>query len=509
MPTFELSGPDGGTYQIDAPDENAALSAFQTHMGGAPKPAADSRPSSSMSGVAKSLGSGLAEGVIGLAGLPGDLYHMGLRALGDNLTPESRFGSDSIKKSVEGYTGEFYKPQGTAEELANKVGIFAPSVMGGPETMAAKVATRVAAPAVASEIGGKVAGPYGEVAGALTGAAGATAAANKFRAMGAARNAGAAQPTIEEMKAASRAGYQSPEVAAVQIRPQAVDTLATAIENDLVSSGFRQRGQANVFDIVDELKNAPGAVGVADLDSARKALGVIAKEKDAVGAPTANAVAAQKAVRHIDDFLPNLNQADLLAGDAQRANSILGEARQNWGAAKRAEQVKTTLANAELSAAAANSGQNIQNSIRQAFKPLLRNNGAKAVGYSDEELKALNRVVRGDALGGAARFAGNLLGGGGGLGMLASGAVGYEAGGPAGAIAAGLAGKGFKAVGNSATYRAVRDLDRLIRSRSPLALSVAQSLPPQVVALLPRQSAAMLAALSAQPVLQQPAYNQR
>ena len=70
-----------------------------------------------MSGVAKSLGSGLAEGVIGLAGLPGDLYHMGLRALGDNLTPESRFGSDSIKKSVEGYTGEFYKPQGIAEAV--------------------------------------------------------------------------------------------------------------------------------------------------------------------------------------------------------------------------------------------------------------------------------------------------------------------------------------------------------------------------------------------------------
>ena len=134
---------------------------------------------------------------------------------------------------------------------------------------------------------------------------------------------------------------------------------------------------------------------------------MIAKEKDAVALQLRNAV-ARKRVRHIDDFLPNLNQADLLAGDAQRANSIL-ERRVKIGV-RRNEQskAKTTLANAELSAAAANSGQNIQNSPRQAFKPPLRNNGAKAVGYSDEEPKALNRSVW-RCTGGAARFAGNLL----------------------------------------------------------------------------------------------------
>jgi hypothetical protein len=49
MPTFELSGPDGATYHLDAPDENAALSAFQSFGGAssanssttvAPKPGA-------------------------------------------------------------------------------------------------------------------------------------------------------------------------------------------------------------------------------------------------------------------------------------------------------------------------------------------------------------------------------------------------------------------------------------------------------------------------------------
>lgn len=502
MPTFDFTSPEGKTYSVEGPEGATQAQAFEIlqQQLSAAKPPPSESGGPSLTGVGKSLGAGLAEGVIGLAGLPGDLYHMGLRALGDNLTPESRFGSNAIKRSVEGYTGEFYKPKGAIEETASKIGQFAPAVIGGPETLAAKLATRVAAPAVASEVGGQVAGPYGEVAGALLGAAGGSAAANKFRQMAAARNAASVTPTVDELKAASRAGYKDPEVAVVQIKPSAVDNLATTIENDLTTQGFRPNNQGQAFGIVNELKGAPGSVNVADLDSARRALGVVAKEVDSVGMPTANAVAARSAIKRIDDFLPNLQQADLLAGDAAKANSILNEARQNWGAAKRAEKVQTLLSNAELNAASANSGGNIQNSIKQAFKPLLKNNAAKAVGYNADELKALNNVVRGTWTGSAARAAGNLLGGGGGLGMLASGAVGYEAGGAPGAIAAGLAGRGLKSVGAKSTFNAVRDLDRLLRSRSPAALSLAATLPPTALQALPKKSKAILAAMSIQPV---------
>ena len=173
-------------------DENAALSAFQTHMGGAPKPAADSRPSSSMSGVAKPLGSGLAEGVIGLAGLPGDLYHDGLCALWaipSRRNPASVLTSNQRSPS-RAANWRAYKPRGTAEEIANKVGILRHLSLAVLKRWRRKLPHGLPLP-LSHEIGGKVAGPYGEAAGALTGAAGtATAAANKFRAMGAARNAG-------------------------------------------------------------------------------------------------------------------------------------------------------------------------------------------------------------------------------------------------------------------------------------------------------------------------------
>jgi hypothetical protein len=502
MATFELTGPDGGTYHVDAPDETAALSAFHAMNGAAPS------EGSSLGGVAKSLGTGLAEGAIGLAGLPGDLYHMGLRAAGDNLTPDSNYGSNAIKKGIEGYTGEFYKPQGRAEQLANTAGQFLPAVIGGPEAMATKLATRVAAPAVASETAGALTddNPYAKGAAALAGAVAGPMAFNRaVRAM----RPGPAEATLEDIRAGSRASYQHPDVTDVRIRPDVVGNLAATIEQDLqhgANSGFRAANEPRVFNAVNELRLAEQegrAATVADLDSVRQVLGNAAKERDAQGQLTRQAVAANRAINHINDFLPNLQQGDLLAGNAAAANTRLQAARQDWGAYKRAQNVQTLAGNAEINAASANSGANIQNATKQAFKPMLKNNAAKAVGYNPEELAALNQIVRGTWTGSIARAAGNLLGGGGGLGMLVGGAAGYHEGGLPGAIGVGLAGRGLKMVGNRSTLNAVARLDRLLRDRSPTAIRIAAQNPQIAQQLPPAATRRLQAMIAADPILSQ------
>lgn len=193
MPTFEFSGPDGKTYTIEGPPGATPEQAFgivQQHLAAAPPTVAPAAAhADSATGLAKAGGVGLAKGVIGLAGLPGDLSELGARGLdratrfiGDKLgldIPErpnqpNRFGAADIQGAVEGVTGEFRKPQTTAENYAQTIGEFAPAIVGGPETLLMRGLTRVVAPALGSEAAGQATAgtklePYARIAGAVAG----------------------------------------------------------------------------------------------------------------------------------------------------------------------------------------------------------------------------------------------------------------------------------------------------------------------------------------------------
>lgn len=179
---FEIQGADG-VYEVDAPNEQAAAAAFKKM--GASKPGM-------FEDVAKSAVSGVAKGVIGLAGLPSDLAELGARGIdiasryvGDKLgvdvaprTPDQspRFGGADLRKRVEGVTGPLYDPKTTAGEYAGTIGEFAPAALLGPGGVASRAA-QVVVPAVVSETAGQAtkgtaAEPYARFGGALAGGVG-------------------------------------------------------------------------------------------------------------------------------------------------------------------------------------------------------------------------------------------------------------------------------------------------------------------------------------------------
>lgn len=133
--------------------------------------------------VAKSAGIGVVEGGIGLATLPGNLEALGriginagagLVGIKPPVSEETFLPTfDDWKGRVEEYTGEFYEPRSTLGKYANTAGQFASLAIGGPATAAAR-ATRVLAPAVASETAGQLTEgtslePWARAAGALVG----------------------------------------------------------------------------------------------------------------------------------------------------------------------------------------------------------------------------------------------------------------------------------------------------------------------------------------------------
>lgn len=291
-------------------------------------------------------------------------------------------------------------------------------------------------------------------------------------------------PTVDELKTASRANYNSLDVANLEVRPQAVADLSAKMENDLVKRGYRPKQAGGTFDEIRSLIPPQGAqsVNAMDLHSARKALGVYARELDAVGKPTAEAAAATIAKGHLNDFLPNIKQADVVSGNAQLAAELMKEADQNWGAAKRGEKVDLQLTRADRQAAKSGSGSNIENAMRQKIASML-DNPSRSVGFSDPEKAAMEEIVRGSVPRNVLRKAGK-FGVDGGLSLLLHAGAAIPSGGAT--IPVAVAGTMARKIGEHLTANAGSKLSEAVRSRSPLARSnagmsaVAQALTPQI-----------------------------
>jgi hypothetical protein len=509
MPVLDIGGTrvsvDDSFLKLAPEQQNATVEEIAKSL-----PKAESSPSvgigEDLASSAKTVPGRMAASVLGL---PGDLYHLGLRALGDNLTPGSNYGSEAIRESL----GSSYEAKTEPGRLLQKAADFAPALIGGPEGLALKAATRVAVPALASEVGGAVAGPYGEVAGALLGAGGASAAARKFQNMAAARQAGTSIPTGEKLLEAGSNQFNQARNMDVVVKPDFVQKTAADMRAALKDFDPEDANVKDVFRKIDRLDNMtpsvaglpPVAVAMNEIENVRKQLSKLRMSPDA-----STREAAKRAQEVLTKNQMGLTAADVISGDAPLYSRTMQDAVGNYGAGKRSAVVTGKQDLAALNAGTAGSGANDDNALRQAMKQLARpiNNtnvpAGKRLGFNDAEIEAARLAAMGKPVGNIARYVGKLAPTGSVSGVLSAGA-GYGAAGPMGAVALPAVGYLAKKIGDMSTKSAVKTLDSLVRSRSPLAQQVAAQLPPQLVAQLPTKTQAILQtlALSAPPLRQQ------
>lgn len=405
--------------------------------------------------------------------------------------------SGEVRDSIEQVTGAqlpSYTPQTPLGRYTQTGVEMLPALFGGEGSAISRLVRNVAIPAVTSEtaghaVAGTAAEPYVR---ALTAVAAGAAAAPR---------GGAIAPTADELVADARgpAGYGNQAVADLRIQPASVNQLADSITADLQGAGFRARNVGGTFGAVDELRDVArqGAASgpaptAADVNSVRRSLRVTQQGAANPMSPNhAEYGAAGRAISMIDDYMASLQAPDVLSGDAQAASSALNSARGDYAAASRAQRLDEAQYRAENNAGAANSGQNVNNAMRQQLKTIL-NNPAQRRGYSPDEIDQMERIVRGTFTGNAARFVGNLFGGSG-LGAIASAGTGFVAGGPAGAFAFPALGQVARQIGNASTARNISALNSMVRMRSPLGAAAAAAAPPSG---LSAQQAALLGALA-------------
>lgn len=473
-------------------------------------PPADEGPSVAAD-VAKSAGVGLAEGAIGMLGA-GDVRELASRgvdylggkvgaspetlekvkaagsslARSNPLTAMFAVGPTSaeIQKKVEAQTGEFYKPQTTAGEYARTVGQFVPAAAApGPGGIMRRVATQAVLPGVASEAAGQLtqgtaAEPY-----ARTGAALAAAVAGSKR-------VAPERVTAADLKGAAKAAYESPEVKGLVLDPAAVARVGQAGERAMEAGGARRSFAGPAFSVNDELQTLPNTqvarsmqkaglnpgATVDDLKNVRTAQSEIVRggTDPVTGALNSEARAALTGRKKVSEYLANVPAGDVIAGDAKAAAKMLRQADADYAASKRAGVVEALVNRAEAQAKSSNSGQNINNAIRQKLRTLLTNE-RKNAGFNDAEMAQLERAVMGTRVGNAARNIGNKFGSSGVMSLAPTAIIGGGASmlgaDPSTAVALGVLGSGIgrvaRRVGNASTARQTAKFEDMIVSRAP------------------------------------------
>jgi len=276
-------------------------------------------------------------------------------------------------------------------------------------------------------------------------------------------------PTIQELKLSASKGFDHPEVSALAIKPEAVKTFSEGSQVALAADGIDETLAPKTFGVLKKFENPPegSIVTGRNVQSMRRALGHAAASPD----PTER-LAASTAIDHLDHWLSpsGIAPEHVISGDLGKASQILENARGDYAAAKHAETIDNKTIQAELRAASANSGQNVANTVRSRMADILIKPKEQR-GFTPEELSQMETIVRGTKTQNAMRYAGNVMGGGGGLGAAIVGGGSTLAAGPVG-MAVPIAGYALKTLSNRMTLQQASKLSEMIRSRSPLASSM-------------------------------------
>ena len=303
-------------------------------------------------------------------------------------------------------------------------------------------------------------------------------------------------PSAAEQEAYKTAAYKTLEQHPAQYTPNSLSGRAFDIENQLrMGRNAHEQTSPQSFRTVSQLHTPPPAMAVGrqhitpgDIDFVRK--GVTGDEFR--GMTPTDQGSAGVVRRGIDDFMRNPPPGAAVPGTehlAAHAARVANEAHQAHGGFKRTQALEELIDNAARQAGATHSGLNLRNELQKAVKSGLKEkDGTSAfskAGYDAAERAAFDKFSRGQGLvSQSLGYADKYLGGGGGLGALAAGAVGgkYLTDDPSNTglytgLATSGAGLGLRLIGNRRAANDIRRLRDTIAQRNPLYTQRAAAAP--------------------------------
>lgn len=516
MNVFEISGPDGTVYEVEAESIEDAAAAVNSM--GAPDKSWGQVLKENFLGDNDPNTQNLGEKVGSALNKAGEAMTFGL--IGD----EASAAVESLVPGVD-YADrrQHYRQQEEVLERDNPglalgaeiggalAGAAIPGGAAGTLARGSGLMPRLAASTAAGAAGGatygamegegledrydraKIGGGIGAVGGVVAPilGAGVQRLADSKAMRGAIKTVTDNAPTTDELKALGRSLYQQVDDAGVRVNPGAVRDKMGEIADSLRGEGLKFDSVGKVMPasraalgVADEVADTTAnSVPFGDLDVARRAMG------HAAGSNLTNAGdtrAATGALTALDDFVMKLGPEDIDAGDIQALQTALPKARDTWARMSRSQLLDDAIENAENYQSGKASG------LANQFRRILNNNKLKR-GFSDAEIKVMRRVVDGTMPEKILRYLGS------GLGMTAQvlgGGVAGMGGGPLGGIGGALAGTataaGTRRASEAITQRNAEIARRLVAGGGLPKLPVASDQSRRIAEELLRRTGAVV-----------------
>lgn len=453
MAIFEIQGPDGAVYEVDAPDERAAVSSFQ-QFSGSQKDApfvdrfvGEGRPQWTPGGYNPQMEANAIEAARGKRGFS-DASGSIIKGIpfGDEILSAAAAPIRAARDAVRGDgfdLGRAYEEGQALEaelqrrrDMRSPVASTAGAIAGGmaPVATAAQAGMSLingAAPTIGSMVGRGAAegalwgGLYGAGEGngledrAINAAKTAATGGVLGGVLGAVGRVGAggvnrsSLPTVDDLRAAAQAAYQRADNAGVVFSPQAMKRLANEITSEFAQFGYHPELQSGAKIALDELNRlANQNVTLRGLDVARK----IAGNAYQPGNKSNNALTG-KVVDAIDSLVASPQVGDVMTGNTPAAAAALSEARNAFRQSAKLDTISSLLERAGLRAASTGSGGNIENATRQELRKVLTSDRLRR-GFSQDELRAIKDAVVGSKGQNALRLLGKLSPEGNGLSLI-------------------------------------------------------------------------------------------
>lgn len=447
MAVYEITTPNGEVFEIEGPDD-ADPSAVIAQISGQQSPQqqaqGDGRPvgdlSTAVSEPLAAIGSGaIATPLAGLAGIAGTLLP-GEQGQGARWTEavQGALTYQPRSKAGQAVTDAISYPFEKLAEGTDWVGAKSAELTGSPLIGAAVKTALDAAPALAARRGTV---KHGNSASRSPGSAAekGKATAPDDAPAPAKRPAGLdsvpkAVPSLEELKSQATAAYKRADEAGIVVKENSLKGLKTRIVAITKKEGIDKDLHPDSSAALNRIIKSKGELTLSEIETLRK----IASDAKGSLKPSDRRLAS-KIVDELDDYLDNLSDADVIAGDATKAKA-LKEARELYSRTKKAEEINTLVQRATDSAANF-SGSGMENALRTEFRNLAKNE-KRMRRFTKEEQAAIRKVAQGGKLENSMRFIGKFAPTGVVSGVL-SGGFGALVAGPFGAAlpAAGVAGR--------------------------------------------------------------------